>query len=739
MMDKEVSVSSIPPPPGTTDNPPLPPDDPPPSPPPPPSANDSTQFPNSLLSTPNWAHYYYNNLYHQQYAQYYQQYFMMPGYNYQAYQNQFNKKDDKIQPPLPPGSPTPPPPPNTINNISSPLLQTPKQFGHIRFQLNTKRLQNNSNPIMQLNNSPNSGASKKKRKRNRNNQNNELNQQHIFDTPPLPPPELAVPKPAPPPETMPPEPPLPPLPDEANPPLPPRLTPETNPQNGFTNPSDDWPESLKDYVHRSYAKCKTAIDKNQVEIILKGKITQAYQNGQLYKDWKNEPLPNIHSERYSFTGQTKTVPGQLSLFQNNNGVKKGISPGLGARLGARASTLRGKSKSSSRSRSRSPVPNKKSKSRSRSPKRNGSYSDTSTSSSEGSYKSFPTIPKKNMKNKLADRLGPTKKKNAKVSKKQKLKEKKNHFYSTFGSEVEENSEVLQQRAARFNNGKSNVNNSLEKEQRQPNFVVDKFSNEDTVNFDWSDCHIVGTCPDVEKSFLRLTKAPDPCDVRPVEVLKSSLQNVKDKWLVKQDYFYACDQLKSIRQDLTVQGVRNEFTVEVYETHARIALEKGDHEEFNQCQTQLKMLYNEIGGSNRNEFVAYRILYYIFTKNTLDIMTILKSLTKEEKLDPCISFALKIRSAWGSGNFHKFFTLYCKAPLMTGYLIDWFIERERKDYLKCIIKSYRQNVSIDFLMQELAFKNADECLEFVDRFSLIFADTERTLIDCKSSTTALPNI
>ena len=166
----------------------------------------------------------------------------------------------------------------------------------------------------------------------------------------------------------------------------------------------------------------------------------------------------------------------------------------------------------------------------------------------------------------------------------------------------------------------------------------------------------GTCQTLEKSYFRLSSAPDPSVVRPEPVLQRALQRLLHQLRDgTANYFYAADQFKvrhrgscspteplkahvprrrcpcllcvahpsargggltrgcraavqGLRQDCTVQHLRNELTVQIYEAHARAALQYGDHAEYNQCQTQLNALHAEGLPGSRAEFLAYRLLY-----------------------------------------------------------------------------------------------------------------------------------
>ena len=199
--------------------------------------------------------------------------------------------------------------------------------------------------------------------------------------------------------------------------------------------------------------------------------------------------------------------------------------------------------------------------------------------------------------------------------------------------------------------------------------------------------VVGQCQELEKKYFRLTAAPNPLSVRPLEVLEKTLDLLKRKWRQENNYSYTCDQFKSLRQDLTVQHIKNEFTVNVYEIHARIALEKGDLGEYNQCQTQLRALYSQQLGGHPTEFKAYRILYFIHTCNRTDMNDVLADLTAAEKKDVAVKHALDARSALALGNFHKFFQLYLETPNMGAYLMDMFVGRERLAALSNICRSY----------------------------------------------------
>ncbi|KAJ0669305.1 hypothetical protein HanPI659440_Chr17g0699581 [Helianthus annuus] len=103
------------------------------------------------------------------------------------------------------------------------------------------------------------------------------------------------------------------------------------------------------------------------------------------------------------------------------------------------------------------------------------------------------------------------------------------------------------------------------------------------------------------------------------------------------------------QDLTVQRIRSELTVRVYETHARLAIEVGDLSEYNQCQSQLQTLYGEGMKECHMEFSA---------------------LSVEARKDTWVK-RLAVRAAVTPGNYVLFFKLYKNAPNLNTCLMDLY--------------------------------------------------------------------
>ena len=243
---------------------------------------------------------------------------------------------------------------------------------------------------------------------------------------------------------------------------------------------------------------------------------------------------------------------------------------------------------------------------------------------------------------------------------------------------------------------------------------------------------VGTNTALEKSYLRLTSAPAAAEVRPPSVLRDALALVKRKWAESRDAAYAADQLKAIRQDLTVQRKRGgALAAEVYATHARIALETRDWAEFNQCQTVLRGMHSRrarrgarASGADASdasedvvaEFAAYRLLYAASQSTTAELTRELRHLAREGALEPgrtheYVASALRVVKAAATRAHVAFFKAREDAPEPSrcpGFaaLADLSTPAVRRDALRAMLRAYagsRDGVPVAFAADVLGFK------------------------------------
>lgn len=222
-------------------------------------------------------------------------------------------------------------------------------------------------------------------------------------------------------------------------------------------------------------------------------------------------------------------------------------------------------------------------------------------------------------------------------------------------------------------------------------------------------------------FCCLFQRPRPDQVRPEAVLKKSINHVLGKYYKTKNYDYAGGQLKSIRQDLCVQNIRNPFAIYVYEECAKVAIENGDKEEFNQSQQQLRQLYSlNPNTNNEANFFGYNLLFLLYTNNPMgmfisiyyclfifvipDINKWMQNLTRDKKNNKVVRFALGVFHALKYKIYPRFFELYHQSPDATSkHLINIYLDRERCNALKIILSAYQVYIPLEVISENLRYE------------------------------------
>lgn len=135
----------------------------------------------------------------------------------------------------------------------------------------------------------------------------------------------------------------------------------------------------------------------------------------------------------------------------------------------------------------------------------------------------------------------------------------------------------------------------------------------------------------------------------------------------------------------------------------------------------------------DEFDGYKQIYILMRKNKLELIGSLRSLhlthyktspiATDGDSDNMVKYALSIINAVSTANFNRFMKLYQHAPLMSGYLIDYMVNRVRFQLLIRLCKAYgSSNVSLESIMQQLHYRSIRECYQYV------FLDLECVMYD-----------
>lgn len=240
----------------------------------------------------------------------------------------------------------------------------------------------------------------------------------------------------------------------------------------------------------------------------------------------------------------------------------------------------------------------------------------------------------------------------------------------------------------------------------------------------------------------ISEQPSPDEVRPPAVLLTTmnhLMKICDSVDAKfaDVHNFVRDRTRSLRQDFTLQGVRNESCIKIHEESVRFHIlsehrlcgtdpaifsSKQNREQLDKCLISLREMYdlrrdNDLDTSpNEPEMQAYYMLTQMSDPKTC--VQLCTGFSHDVRSSRPIQFALAVVRAAsdGFGSFTRYFSLVRSAPYLMACLMHSRFSEVRVRALAVINSTHgnpssRDTIPISAIRRQLAFENEDETVRF----------------------------
>ncbi|EME31142.1 Germinal-center associated nuclear protein [Galdieria sulphuraria] len=240
------------------------------------------------------------------------------------------------------------------------------------------------------------------------------------------------------------------------------------------------------------------------------------------------------------------------------------------------------------------------------------------------------------------------------------------------------------------------------------------------------------------------EAPKPNEIRPPYILEKTMEYLMEYIVDRKDcsfsevHNFVRDRTRSIRQDFTFQGVRNEMTIDIIEKTVRFHIlseqrlceedssvysSRQNMEQLDKCLISLREMYRERRAKglttsvNEGEFQAYYVLSHF---DPHSILAVCRELDIHVLKSRQVEFALKVYQTLRSNNYVGFFRLLQRASYLVACMMQQHFSFVRKSALLIMQKCYSRFpvMPIAELEEMLAFEDLEDTLSFCESLGFV---------------------